>query len=227
MKVLVVDDEPQIRRAVRVILERQGYQVIEAADGEDGLDAFAEHNPGLVILDLAMPRRDGLQVCRDLRAWSQVPILVLSVRDREPDKVQALDLGADDYLTKPFGTEELLARVRAVTRRAELGRASEPAGVTVGELEIDFGRRQVLLAGEELHLTPIEFDLLRYLALNAGKVITHRQLLTKVWGEAYAEDVQTLRVHISNLRHKLEPDATHPRYLWTEPRVGYRFRASA
>ena len=183
MKVLVVDDEPQIRRALKVGLERHGYRVLEAADGEEALDVFAEHTPALVILDLAMPRLDGLGVCRELRGWSQVPIIILSVRGRDEDKIQALDLGADDYLTKPFSVEELLARMRAVLRRAETGQASEQAKVTVGDLAIDLARRVVTLAGVDLHLTPLEFDILRYLALNPDRVVTHRQLLTKVWGD--------------------------------------------
>ena len=170
------------------------------------------------------PRRDGLSVCRELRGWSKVPIIVLSVRDSEQDKITALDLGADDYLTKPFSVDELLARMRAVVRRAEDGQAAEPTEMVVGELRLDFARRRVTRGETELHLTPIEFDLLRYLALNADRVITHRQLLTKVWGEEYAEDTHTLRVHISNLRTKIEPDPARPRHLQTEPRVGYRFR---
>ncbi|MBI5833983.1 MAG: response regulator transcription factor [Armatimonadetes bacterium] len=223
MKVLVADDEPQIRRALKVGLERHGYKVVEAADGEEALDVFAEQSPNVVILDLAMPRLDGLGVCRELRGWSQVPIIILSVRGRDDDKIGALDLGADDYLTKPFSIEELLARMRAVLRRVEAGQASEPTAVTVGELTIDFARRTVTRGGTELHLTPLEFDILRYLALNPDRVLTHRQLLTRVWGDEYAEDSHTLRVHISNLRAKIEPDPMRPRYLRTEPRVGYRF----
>jgi two-component system KDP operon response regulator KdpE len=223
MKILVVDDETQIRRALRVGLERHGHVVVEAADGEAGLDAFAEHSPELVVLDLAMPRLDGLGVCRELRGWSAVPIIVLSVRDDERDKIAALDAGADDYLTKPFSLDELLARMRAVVRRVELGRADEPAVLNVGDLTLDFARHRVTRAGEELHLTPIEFDLLRYLALHAERVVTHRQLLSKVWGEEWAEDTHTLRVHISNLRNKIEHDPARPRHLRTEPRVGYRF----
>lgn len=226
MKVLVIDDEPAIRRALRVGLERHGHTVLEAADGESGLDAFAEHQPELVVLDLAMPRLDGLSVCRELRQWSQVPIIVLSVRDSDRDKVAALDLGADDYLTKPFSLDELLARMRAVVRRVEYGRADEPASLSFDDLTIEPARRRVTLAGGEIHLTPLEFDVLRYLALNADRVVTHRQLLTKVWGEPYAEDTHTLRVHMSNLRTKIEPDPSRPRYLCTEPRVGYRFRST-
>jgi len=224
MKVLVVDDEPPIRRAVRVGLERHGYQVVEAFDGENALDVFAEHSPQVVILDLAMPRRDGLSVCRELRAWSQVPILVLSVRDDDRNKIAALDLGADDYLTKPFSLDELLARMRAVLRRAEAGQATEPEPLALGDVTIDFARRSVTRAGAPLHLTPLEFEILRCLALNAERVLTHRQLLSRVWGDEYAEDAHTLRVHVSNLRAKIEPEPARPRYLRTEPRVGYRLR---
>ncbi|NUP98749.1 MAG: response regulator transcription factor [Armatimonadetes bacterium] len=226
LKVLVIDDEPQIRRALRVGLERHGHRVFEAEEGEAGLDAFAEHSPDLVILDLAMPRRDGLSVCRELRSWSSVPIIVLSVRDYERDKIEALDLGADDYLTKPFSLAELMARMRAVSRRTEAGQSEPPAVMEVGELVIDFARREVTQAGVVLHLTPIEFDLLRTLAVHADRVLTHRFLLTAVWGEEWAEDVHTLRVHISNLRNKIEPEAARPRHLCTEPRVGYRFRSA-
>lgn len=226
MKVLVVDDEPQIRRALRVGLERQGHVVLEAADGPAALDMAAEHSPDLVVLDLALPGLSGLEVCRELRSWSSVPIIILSVRDTDRDKITALDLGADDYLTKPFSLDELLARMRAVARRADAGRASESATLVFDELRLDFAHRQVTRGDEELHLTPIEFDLLRELALHADRVLTHRQLLTRVWGEEYAEDTHTLRVHISNLRNKIEPDPARPRHLCTEPRVGYRFRSS-
>ncbi len=226
MKVLVVDDEPQIRRALRVGLERQGHVVVEAADGPSALDSAAEHSPDLIVLDLALPGLGGLDVCREVRSWSSVPIIILSVRDSDRDKITALDLGADDYLTKPFSLDELLARMRAVARRADAGRASEPATLVFDELRLDFAHRQVTRGDEELHLTPIEFDLLRELALHADRVLTHRQLLTRVWGEEYAEDTHTLRVHISNLRNKIEPDPARPRHLCTEPRVGYRFRSS-
>jgi two-component system, OmpR family, KDP operon response regulator KdpE len=224
MKVLVIDDDPQIRRALRAGLERNGYSVTLAASGEEGLDAAAEQSPEVVILDLAMPGMDGLEVCRQLREWSSVPIVVLSVREGEKDKIAALDLGADDYLTKPFSLDELLARLRAVLRRAGGAEEPEPPSFSAGDLQIDFTRRRVTLAGNEVHLTPIEYDLLRYMALHPERVLTHRQLLTKVWGAAYAEDTHTLRVHIANLRHKIEPDPARPRLLHTEPRIGYRFR---
>ncbi len=223
-RVLVVDDEPQIRRALRAGLERNGFSVLLAQDGEQGLDSAAEHPPDLVILDLAMPGTDGFEVCRQLREWSKVPIIVLSVREDERDKIRALNTGADDYLTKPFGLEELIARMRAVLRRTGNADEPDPPAFTAGELHLDFAHRLVRLGGQEIHLTPIEYDLLRYMALNSGRVLTHRQLLTRVWGAEYAEDTRTLRVHIVHLREKLEEDPTSPRYIHTEPRVGYRFR---
>jgi two-component system KDP operon response regulator KdpE len=224
MKILVIDDEPQIRRALRAGLEQNGYEVILAAAGSEALDQAALHPPDLVILDLAMPVMDGFEVCRQLREWSRVPVLVLSVREGEEDKIRALDLGADDYLTKPFSLGELLARLRALLRRAGAADEPEPPLFAAGELQVDFARRRVTLAGTEVHLTPIEYDLLRTLVLAPDRVLTHRQLLTRVWGTEYAEDTHTLRVHIANLRNKIEPDPARPRYVHTEPRIGYRFR---
>jgi two-component system KDP operon response regulator KdpE len=224
IRVLVIDDEPQIQRALRAGLERNGFTVQVASDGEAGLDAAALHPPDLVILDLAMPGIDGVEVCRQLREWSKVPIIVLSVREGERDKIAALNTGADDYLTKPFSLEELIARMRAVLRRAGSADEQDPPSFTAGDLHVDFARRLVTLGGKEIHLTPIEYELLRYMALNAGRVLTHRQLLTKVWGAEYAEDTRTLRVHIVHLRNKIEADPTNPRYIHTEPRIGYRFR---
>lgn len=226
MKVLVIDDEPQIRRALRAGLEQNGYQVFLAANGPEGLDAAALHLPDLVILDLAMPGMDGFEVCRQLREWTRVPVLVLSVREGEEDKIQALDLGADDYLTKPFSLGELLARLRALLRRAGATEEPEASSFTSGDLFVDFAHRKVRVAGTEVHLTPIEYDLLRTLVLNPERVLTHRQLLTRVWGAEYAEDTHTLRVHIANLRNKIERDPARPRFIQTEPRVGYRFRTS-
>ncbi|MBI3910618.1 MAG: response regulator transcription factor [Armatimonadetes bacterium] len=223
-RALVIDDEPQIRRALRAGLESNGYSVTLAENGEQGLDLAALHSPDVVILDLAMPGLDGFQVCRQLREWSKVPIIVLSVREGEADKIRALDLGADDYLTKPFSIGELLARIRAVLRR--MGSTDEPPvpSLSFDGLAIDFVRRKVTLDDREVHLTPTEYDLLRELVLNADRVLTHRQLLTRIWGVEYAEDTHTLRVHIANLRNKIERDPARPRFIHTEPRVGYRFR---
>lgn len=222
-KVLVIDDEPQIRRALRAGLERSGFAVTQAANGETALDSAAEHPPDLILLDLALPDLDGFEVCRQVRQWSKVPIIVLSVREDERDKIRALNLGADDYLTKPFSLEELIARMHAVLRRVTPEATDEPS-FSAGELHVDFAFRQVTLAGQAIHLTPIEYELLRYMILHRGRVLTHRQLLTKVWGIEYAEDSRTLRVHIAHLRHKLEADPTDPHYIHTEPRVGYRFQ---
>jgi two-component system, OmpR family, KDP operon response regulator KdpE len=227
MKVLVIDDEPQIRRALRAGLERNDFTVALAASGEEGLDQAALHPPEIVILDLAMPGMDGFEVCRLLREWTKVPIIVLSVREGEADKIEALGLGADDYLTKPFSLGELMARMRAVRRRAGERAGAEPASISIGDLSIDFARRRVTVGGREVHLTPIEYDLLRTMVLNAERVLTHRQLLTAVWGAEYAEDTHTLRVHLANLRNKIEADPARPRYIQTEPRIGYRFRADS
>lgn len=227
MNVLVIDDEPQIRRALRAGLERNDYAVTLAASGEEGLDAAALKPPDIVILDLALPGIDGLVTCRRLREWSKVPIIVLSVRESERDKIAALDLGADDYLTKPFSIDELIARMRAVLRRIGGEAESGDSIVVTGKLRIDFARRRVTLDGAEVHLTPIEYELLRYMALNPDRVLTHRQLLTRIWGNEYAEETHTLRVHIANLRNKIESDPARPRYLHTEPRIGYRFRVES
>jgi two-component system KDP operon response regulator KdpE len=222
--VLVIDDEPQIRRALRVGLERNDFTVLTAETGEEGLDLAATHCPDLVILDLAMPGIDGLAVCRELREWSKVPIIVLSVRDGQEDKITALDVGADDYLTKPFSLDELLARMRAVLRRVLPDEETETPTLLIGDLHLDFMRRRVTRAGTEIHLTPTEYELLRFLALHPDRVLTHRMLLTRIWGAEYAEDTHTLRVHIANLRGKIEPDTARPRFIHTEPRIGYRFR---
>jgi two-component system KDP operon response regulator KdpE len=224
MNVLVVDDEPQIRRALRIGLEHNGYQVRLAVNGEEALDMAALYPNDFVILDLAMPGIDGVEVCRQLREWSTVPILVLSVREDEKDKIAALDAGADDYLTKPFSLDELLARLRAVLRRAHADAKTQAPIFVAGALQIDFSRRRVSLAGEEVHLTPIEYDLLGFMAQHPNRVLTHRHLLTKIWGAEYASDTHTLRVHIANLRNKIEPNPARPQFLQTEPRIGYRFR---
>lgn len=222
-KVLVVDDEPQIRRALKAGLERNNYTVVLAASGEEGLDAAALESPEVVILDLAMPGTDGFSVCKQLREWSKAPIIVLSVRDREDDKIKALDMGADDYLTKPFGIGELLARVRAVLRRTGSEQEAEAAQFDCDGLHIDYARRIVELDQKEIHLTPKEYELLRYMSMNADRVLTHRQLLTKVWGPECCDDHHTLRVHIANLRNKIERQPERPRFIHTETRVGYRF----
>jgi two-component system, OmpR family, KDP operon response regulator KdpE len=222
-RVLIVDDEPQIRRALQTALAGHGYRVEAAPDGHAALTTIAAWQPDVVVLDLVMPGMDGLEVLRDVRAWSQVPIIVLSARGQEQDKVTALDLGGDDYLTKPFGMEELLARVRVLLRRR--GGPVEPI-VKFGEIAIDLQAHVVTRDGQEIHLTPTEFDLLRTLAANAGKVLTHRQLLERVWGEYAAHNAQQLRVYINYLRRKLEDDPARPQWIVTEPGVGYRLRAS-
>jgi two-component system, OmpR family, KDP operon response regulator KdpE len=223
--VLVVDDEPPIRRLLRTSLGAQGYDVIEAGNGRDALAIIDRDKPDLVILDLGLPDRDGIDVIRAVRAHSTVPIIVLSVRDDERGKVEALDLGADDYVTKPFGVEELVARIRTALRHRFQAQGEKPLFVA-GELSVDLVRRSVKRGGDEVHLSPKEYDLLAELVINAGKVLTHRHILTKVWGPAHTEDAQYLRVFIRNLRHKLEPDPARPRYILTEPGVGYRLRES-
>lgn len=224
MKILVIDDEPQIRRALRAGLERGGYTVTAVSNGEEGLDHASLHPPDLVILDLAMPGTDGFAVCSELRKWSEVPIIVLTVRDSEEDKIKALDLGADDYITKPFGVGELMARMRAVLRRAATENEPSESSFSYAGLEIDFVQRRVHCNKQELHLTPKEYDLLGYFVKNRNRVLTHRQILSKVWGAEYADDTHTLRVHVANLRTKIEQDPARPRFIQTETRVGYRFR---
>jgi two-component system KDP operon response regulator KdpE len=221
-RILVVDDEAQIRRALTSILSTRGYKLEMASTGEEALLKAIDAPPDLVVLDLALPDRSGIEVCRELRTWMTAPILVLSVRANEADKIEALDEGADDYLTKPFSAGELLARIRALLRRAA-ALTSPPPVVTSGDLEIDIARRRVRRAGEEIALTPTEFDILAYLARNAGLVVTQRMILERVWGPEWVEDAQTLRVHVSNLRKKIEPHPGGPRYIITEPGVGFRF----
>jgi two-component system KDP operon response regulator KdpE len=222
LRVLVVDDEMAIRRFLRTSLSAEGFEVHEAATGEQALALTAKDRPDLVLLDLGLPDLDGVQVTRRLREWSKVPIIIISVRDREEDKVRALDEGADDYLTKPFGLGELFARIRAAMRHVKT--VEEEPIFSAGKLSIDFSKRVVKLAGGELQLTPTEYGLLRELSANLGKVLTHRQLLRQVWGPAYEQDTHLLRVHMSNLRQKIEQDATRPEYIVTEAGVGYRFR---
>ncbi|MDQ7824560.1 MAG: response regulator transcription factor [Candidatus Eremiobacteraeota bacterium] len=224
VKILIVDDEEQIRRALRSMLSSRSYEVIVASKGEEALDLAIDAVPDLVILDMSMPGMGGLEVCRELRTWFTGPILILSVRGADTDKIAALDTGADDYITKPFSAGELLARVRALLRRSYLRITPVPV-ITVGELEIDIPRRKVRSGGTEMSLTPIEFDILAYLAQNADCVVTSKMVLAQVWGPEY-EDIQTLRVHISNLRKKIEPHPAVPRYILTEPGVGFRFSLS-
>ena len=222
VRVLIVDDEQAIRRFLNTALSAHGYEVFEAPTGEDALAAAVARRPDLIILDLGLPGIDGIEVTRRLREWSHLPILVLSVRECEGDKVEALDAGADDYVTKPFGTGELLARMRVALRRAARPQATPL--FQVGDLEVDLARRAVTLANHEVALTPTEYDLLRVLVQNAGKVLTHNQLLRQVWGAGYGGELHLLRVNISNLRRKIEPLPSRPRYIVTEPGVGYRLR---
>jgi two-component system KDP operon response regulator KdpE len=223
-RVLVVDDEPQIRRSLRVALRANGYEVEEAATGEAALEQAATRPPALVILDLSLPDLDGVEVCRRLREWTQLPVIVLSANGEDEAKVRALDEGADDYVTKPFSVPELLARMRVAVRRA--ARETDIASVVIraGDIEIDLSRRLVSRSGEEVHLTPTEYGVLRYLAEHAGRVVTHGQLLRSVMGPGYEDAVGSLRVYVASLRKKLESDAAQPRIITTEPGVGYRFR---
>ena len=219
---MVVDDERAIRRYLRAALSAQGSIVLEAANGEEALRSIALDRPDIVILDLGLPDLDGLEVTRKVGEWSQLSIIILSVREQEEEKISALDAGADDYLTKPFGTGELLARMRAAVRRSTHP-GNEPV-IEIEQLKIDLSRRQVIFNDDEIALTPIEYDILRLLAINLGKVLTHRQILQQVWGQTYREDMHLLRVNISNLRRKIEPDPTRPHYILTEAGVGYRLR---
>jgi two-component system KDP operon response regulator KdpE len=221
-RVLIVDDEYAIRRFLRASLTAHNHTVFEAVSGQEALAAVAAHRPDVVILDLGLPDMDGVEVTRQLREWSQVPIIILSVREQETDKIAALDAGADDYLTKPFGIGELLARLRAALRRVAQP-ATEPV-FTSGELMVDLMRRLVTVAERPIQLTPTEYDLLKFLIAHAGKVLTHGQILRQVWGRGYEQETHLLRVNISNLRRKLEPDPTRPIYILTEPGVGYRFQ---
>ena len=223
-QILVVEDESQIRRFVRAALEGEGCRVAEAASCRQGLLEAGARRTDLVVLDLALPDGDGVAFVRDFRAWSSAPVLVLSARSTEHDKIGVLDAGADDYLTKPFSVGELLARVRALLRRGRGDADLESACVAFGDVEVDFARRQVSRRGEPVRLTPIEYRLLGVLVANAGKVMTHRQLLREVWGPAASESSHYLRVYVGHLRHKLEDDPTRPRHVLTETGVGYRFQ---
>lgn len=223
-RILVVDDEPQLVRVLRTGLKSRGYDIRAAADGLAGLELFTDWRPDLVITDLAMPNVDGLEFCRRLREISQVPIIVLSAKGEEKTKVEALDIGADDFVTKPFGIDELLARVRASLRRANAPAINEATQTTleVGDFHVNLESREIRVRDKEIHLTPKEFDLLIYFIKHSGKVLTHRTLLTAIWGGNYVEQNEYLRVFVGNLRKKIEPDPT-PRYILTEPWIGYRF----
>jgi two-component system KDP operon response regulator KdpE len=223
--VLLIEDEPPMRRFLRTALGANDYRLVEAETAKEGLAQAAARNPDVILLDLGLPDRDGLEVARELREWSATPIIVLSARGREEDKVKALDLGADDYLTKPFGVDELLARIRVALRHAAMppGTAPEPV-FEAGALRVDLTARRVWRGGEEIHLTPTEYKLLTTLVRHAGKVLTHRQLLKEVWGANYANQSHYVRVYMAQLRQKIEADPARPRLLLTEPGVGYRLR---
>ena len=221
--VLLVEDEPQMRRFLRVALEGSGYRYLEASTAREGLDHAAQHKPQLILLDLGLPDMDGLEVMARLREWSRTPVIVISARGQEADKVKALDLGADDYLTKPFGTSELLARIRVALRHADPATQSDPV-FQLDRWRVDLAKRQVLVEGKEIHLTPLEYKLFTTLIHHAGKVVTHRQLLKEVWGNVAGAQPLYLRVYMTQLRHKLEVDPSRPVYLQTEPGVGYRLR---
>lgn len=223
--ILVVEDEPQMARFLRASLTAHGYRLVEAATGAEGLAQATARLPDVILLDLGLPDIDGLEVTTTLRAWTQVPIIVISARGQDEDKVRALDAGADDYLTKPFSVAELLARIRVALRHVAISAAGGGDPVfTLDDLRVDFASRQVFVAEREVHLTPTEYKLLGIMIQHAGKVVTHRQLLKEVWGPKYVEHTQYLRVYMGQLRHKLEPDPTRPRYLVNEPGVGYRLK---
>lgn len=221
-RILVVDDEPQIVRALKVILRGAGYSTEQAESKEEALNAVSVHPPDAMVLDLVLPDGSGVEVCTEVRSWTSLPIIVLSAVGDEREKVRALDAGADDYITKPFGTDELLARLRAALRR--VGEDGGEPSIALGELVMDLAARTVTRDGAEVHLTPIEFNLLRVLALHRGKLLTHHQLLREVWGPGYEEETHYLRVHVAHIRSKIEPEPSRPRHLITEPGVGYRLR---
>jgi two-component system KDP operon response regulator KdpE len=223
--ILLIEDEPQMRRFLRITLQAHGYRLVEAETGSDGLLQAASRNPDVVLLDLGLPDMDGLAVTERLREWTQMPIIIISAREQEQDKVKALDAGADDYLTKPFSAGELMARIRVALRHAVRQRTGQSEPVfTVQNLRVDLAQRQVFLDDQEVHLTPIEYKLLTVMIRHAGKVITHRQLLLEVWGPAHIEEVQYLRVYMTQLRHKLETDPARPKFFLNEPGVGYRLQ---
>ena len=220
-RILVCDDEPQILRALRVVLRDAGFEVVTAASAEEALDAAAVRPPDAAIVDLVLPDRDGVEVTRSIREWSAMPIVVLSAVGEEAEKVRALNAGADDYVTKPFGPGELVARLKAVLRRA--APAPEEPRIVIDGLEVDLAAHAVAASGEPVHLTPTEFELLRTLIGNRGRLMTHSTLLREVWGPAYEDDTPLLRAHVANLRRKVEPDPSNPRYITTDPGIGYRF----
>ncbi len=221
-RVLVVDDERQILRALRIILSDAGFEVATADTAKEALDALAVRPPDAAIIDLILPDGNGVDICRSIREWSEMPVIVLSAVGEEAEKVRALEAGADDYVTKPFGPDELIARLRAALRRAKKGPQDEPVLSAPG-LELDLAAHRVAVDGREVHLTPTEYDLLRVLMQRRGRLMTHRSLLAEVWGTGYEEDTQVLRVHVANLRRKIEAEPATPRYVVTDPGVGYRF----
>jgi two-component system KDP operon response regulator KdpE len=223
--ILLIEDEPQMRRFLRITLQSHGYRLVESETGSDGLLQAASRNPDVVLLDLGLPDMDGLEVTGRLREWAQTPIIVISAREQEQDKVKALDAGADDYLTKPFNANELLARIRVAIRHSVRSRSGRDEPVfMLDNLRVDLSQRRVFLDDKEVHLTPLEYKLLMVLIRHAGKVITHRQLLLEVWGPAHVNEVQYLRVYMTQLRHKLEADPARPRFLMNEPGIGYRLK---
>jgi two-component system KDP operon response regulator KdpE len=223
--ILLIEDEPQMQRFLRIVLQGQGFRFIEAQTGQEGLVQAATRSPDIILLDLGLPDIDGLEVTRRLREWSDIPIIVLSAREQEQDKIKALDAGADDYLTKPFGAGELLARIRVAVRHKVMRQAGQGEPVFIlDNLRVDMSQRQVFLNEQEVHLTPIEYKLLTVLIQNAGKVVTHNQLLKEVWGPSYSKETQYLRVYMTQLRHKLESDPARPRFLINEPGIGYRLK---
>ncbi len=219
-RILVIDDEKQIRRMLKTALTGFGYDIAEASSGQEGLNQTTMFHPDLIVLDLGLPDFDGTEVVRRLREWTQIPIIILSVREQEQDKIRALDAGADDYITKPFGMGELLARIRVALRHA--AKTEDEPVLTFGELTVDLAHRRVILREEDLKLTPTEYEILKHLALHAGKVVTHRQLLKAIWGPNYQEETHYLRIYIGQLRRKIEADPSQPSYIVTESGVGYR-----
>ncbi|MBI2867079.1 MAG: response regulator transcription factor [Chloroflexi bacterium] len=226
-RILVVDDEPEMLKLVGANLQARGYEVVSANDGSEALKIAGEQIFDLVILDISMPGPDGFQVCQRVRSFSDVPVLMLSARGQEKDKVKALDMGADDYITKPFGVDELMARVRAALRRGSKSSVGPLPPFKDGQLRVDFSRRSVTVKGKEMKLTPTEYNLLTLLVRNAGKVLTHRSILNNVWGPEYGSETDYLWAYIRRLRRKIEPDPDQPRYILTEPGVGYRFRSAS